>query len=263
MNTKEILTSSLDDLVFELRNKNYGAYILRRVYQKNVLFSSLIASSLFLIFVATPYLVALCETPEVVKVYDVGTVDLQSLKPEEPKPPVIVEPPPPIRSTIQFTEPQPTPDDQVTDNRVVTQDDLANLDISNQTQVGDSTGRDLSLDDTNTGPIVTEDNTVRTWVDQMPEFPGGQEELYKFLALNIRYPEIAAQNDIHGQVVIEFVVNKNGEIGEVKVIKGIGFGCDQEAIRVIKSMPHWKPGKQNGHEVNVSFRVPVKFVLAN
>ena len=95
----------------------------------------------------------------------------------------------------------------------------------------------------------------------MPEFPGGEAALNAYLAKNINYPQMAVDNEIQGKVIVEFVVGKDGSIRDAKLVKGIGFGCNEEAVRVIKNMPKWQAGKQNGREVNVSYRVPVKFIL--
>jgi protein TonB len=264
MQAKEIQNASMDDMVFEYRNKNYGAYILRKIYDKNITISSLVASGLFLIFIATPYILALSKGAPEEKKLDLSQVDLQQAPPQDPKepPPPIVEPPPPLKSTIQFTPPEPVPDEQVKENRVVTQDDLKDLDISNKTEQGDPNGVDRSLlDENNKGPVDVEDNSVQTYVEQMPEFPGGEAALMKYLHDHINYPPLAVENEIQGKVIIDFVVGKDGSISKITVAKSLGFGCDQEAVRVISTMPKWNPGKQNGRSVNVSYKVPVKFTL--
>ncbi len=98
-------------------------------------------------------------------------------------------------------------------------------------------------------------------VEQMPAFPGGQGALMKYLAEHIKYPELAKESGIQGRVFINFVVEPDGSIDQVKVLRGIGGGCDEEAVRVVKSMPRWIPGKQRGKPVRVSFNLPVKFAL--
>lgn len=98
-------------------------------------------------------------------------------------------------------------------------------------------------------------------VEQMPAFPGGQGALMKYLAEHIKYPELAKESGIQGRVFINFVVEPDGRIDHVKVLRGIGGGCDEEAVRVVKSMPRWVPGKQRGKPVRVSFNLPVKFAL--
>ncbi len=98
-------------------------------------------------------------------------------------------------------------------------------------------------------------------VEKMPSFPGGQVKLMNYLATHIKYPELAKESGIQGRVFINFVVEPNGSIDHVKVLRGIGGGCDEEAVRVVKSMPKWIPGKQRGKPVRVSFNLPVKFTL--
>jgi len=98
-------------------------------------------------------------------------------------------------------------------------------------------------------------------VEEMPEFPGGIAKLGDYLAKNIKYPQMARESGVQGKVFITFVVEPDGHVSNVKVVRGIGAGCDEEAVRVIKNMPKWKPGKQRGKAVRVSYNVPVNFKL--
>ena len=98
-------------------------------------------------------------------------------------------------------------------------------------------------------------------VESMPEFPGGEPALYKFLGENIKYPQMAKESGIQGRVFVTFVVEKNGSVTDVRVLRGIGGGCDEEAIRVVQNMPKWTPGKQRGKSVRVQYNLPVKFTL--
>jgi protein TonB len=111
-----------------------------------------------------------------------------------------------------------------------------------------------------------EENTneleVFTIVENMPEFPGGEAAMRKYIGKNIKYPNLARENKVEGTVYIQFVINQNGEISDVKILRGIGAGCDEEALRVIKKMPAWAPGKQRGKPVRVQFTLPVKFKLS-
>nr|WP_294943884.1 M56 family metallopeptidase [uncultured Mucilaginibacter sp.] len=102
---------------------------------------------------------------------------------------------------------------------------------------------------------------IFTAVEQQPGFPGGNEACAKYLSTNIRYPADARKNKVQGRVVTSFVVNKDGTIGDVKVLRGIGYGADEEAVRVIKNMPKWYPGMQNGRAVNVQYTLPISFTL--
>ncbi len=114
-------------------------------------------------------------------------------------------------------------------------------------------------------PEVIEEEVVEqeifTIVETMPSFPGGQEKLMHYLATNIKYPQIARESNVQGRVYISFVVEPDGSVSNVKVLRGIGAGCDEEAMRVVKAMPRWSPGKQRGKAVRVSYNLPVNFKL--
>lgn len=114
-------------------------------------------------------------------------------------------------------------------------------------------------------PEVEEEEVVEaevfTIVEEMPSYPGGDMKMYEYLGKNIKYPQIARESGIQGRVFVNFVVEPDGSVSNVKVLRGIGGGCDEEAIRVVKSMPKWKPGKQRGKAVRVSYTLPVVFKL--
>ncbi|PKP01265.1 MAG: energy transducer TonB [Bacteroidetes bacterium HGW-Bacteroidetes-9] len=103
---------------------------------------------------------------------------------------------------------------------------------------------------------------IFTVVEESPSFPGGDAARIKFLMDNMKYPQIARESSIQGTVYVTFVVEKNGNVTDVRVLRGIGGGCDEEAVRVIKAMPKWSPGKQRGKAVRVQFNMPIKFTLA-
>ena len=110
--------------------------------------------------------------------------------------------------------------------------------------------------------VVNEDeNQIFVFVEEYPEFPNGEENLYKYLGSNIKYPHDALENGIQGTVVVKFVVEKDGSISNVKAVRKIGGGCDEEAVRVVKRMPRWKPGKQSGKPVRTEFTLPIQFKL--
>ena len=117
---------------------------------------------------------------------------------------------------------------------------------------------------TDADEVLTEVNntdSVYKVVEVMPEYPGGIDALMKYLSENIKYPEIAKKESIQGRVFVNFVVEKSGKVNNVNIIRGIGGGCDEEAIRVISSMPDWKPGLENGKPVRVDYNIPIKFAL--
>ena len=101
---------------------------------------------------------------------------------------------------------------------------------------------------------------IFTVVEEMPSFPGGEAKLFEYLS-KIKYPAIARENGISGRVYVTFVVDKDGKIKDAKLLRGIGGGCDEEALRVVKSMPDWKPGRQNGRNVTVQYNLSVNFNL--
>lgn len=114
---------------------------------------------------------------------------------------------------------------------------------------------------TENGSIDTTDHNIYTIVEEMPSFPGGEKARDRFLAENINYPTKASKAGIQGTIYLQFVIDRNGSVKDVKVLRGIGGGCDEEAIRVIEMMPKWIPGKQNGKTVNVKFDMPIYFKL--
>ncbi|HKK10547.1 MAG TPA: energy transducer TonB [Bacteroidales bacterium] len=106
-----------------------------------------------------------------------------------------------------------------------------------------------------------EDDKIFIVVEEDPGFPGGEQARMQYLANNIEYPQLARENRIQGTVYVTFVVEKDGSVTDVRVLRGIGGGCDQEAIEVVKNMPKWKPGKQRGKPVRVQFNMPIRFTL--
>ena len=107
----------------------------------------------------------------------------------------------------------------------------------------------------------TSNDKVFEKVEDMPEFPGGEQAMMDFVAKNVQYPKEAMEKEISGRVLVGFIVEKDGSISETEVVKGIGGGCDEEAVRVVKAMPKWKPGKQDGKPVRVHFILPLTFKL--
>lgn len=119
---------------------------------------------------------------------------------------------------------------------------------------------------TNTNPTTIQTQTategeIYQIVEQMPTFPGGDKALSEFISINIRYPQAALDKGVQGRVFVSFVVEPDGSLSDVKATRGIGSGCDEEAVRVVKSMPKWEPGKQGGQAVRVSYNLPVNFKL--
>lgn len=102
---------------------------------------------------------------------------------------------------------------------------------------------------------------IFTGVEEMPQFPGGEKALYAYVTKQLKYPELAKENEIQGTVYVTFVIQVDGTITNPKVVRGIGGGCDEEAIRIVKGMPNWTPGKQGGKPVRVQYNLPIRFKL--
>lgn len=168
-----------------------------------------------------------------------------------------------IQTDVQEPPPPPPPEqpevttviEVVADDKEITNELHVTAEVTDETQNIQIT------------PVVIDDEEdvveeqIFTVVENDPEFPGGMEALYKYLGQNIKYPQLARDNGITGKVYVTFVVEKDGSIANPKVLRDIGGGCGQEAIRVVKSMPKWTPGKQRGKAVRVQFNLPVNFSL--
>jgi len=278
MEANKILTANMDDIVFDGRNKEYGAYVLRRSYEKNIRNGVIGGMFIFLLIVGIPFISNTIASlrGEVVEEEIIVSLELEApppLNPDEPPPPPppdIPPPPPPAKPTIRYTPPIVKADDEVVDEEPPPFiDDLADIAISTKTQEGSDDGVDLGiLDDYGDGPVappVVEapppKEQIFDRVEQMPQFGSGDKELLEYLSKNIKYPAIARENGIQGTVVVQFVVDKDGSIQSPQVVRSIGGGCDEEALRVVKGMPKWQPGKQQGREVKVKFTLPIRFRL--
>jgi len=156
--------------------------------------------------------------------------------------------------------PPPPPPKQVTQIKIVEDNVDVDEDIDLDVEADDETVVDEYVPPQEEDEDIKEDE-IFTVVESMPEFPGGMGALMKYLAENIKYPPLAKESGIQGRVFINFVVEPDGSISNVKVLRGIGGGCDEEAVRVVEAMPKWKPGMQRGKPVRVSYNLPVKFTL--
>lgn len=250
---------SLDEIVFKERNKEYGAYYLRKVYKKYTTRSLLISLGFLLLAVLVPFFIY--QQARSVNVEKSVAAEFTNIaKPPEEAPPPPPPPPPAeeLEQKVKFTAPIVTTD-SVEQGTVFNQDDLN----TETTNFAVDTNTTIVVD--NTDEVIEQvEMKVFTIVEEQPVFTGGDGEMFKFLTQNTKYPEVAKENNIQGIVFVEFVVNADGSISDVarKVgTKEVGAGCDEEAIRVIKMMPKWVPGKQSGKNVRVRVVLPVKFKL--
>lgn len=265
----DIFSDDWCDCCFEGRNKNYGAYVLRKLSNKRHLQALIIASTLFAVAILSPIIIKTIIPKAKERHVEVTTLADLKLEDNKPKEKIIEDlpPPPPLKSSIKFTPPVIKADKEVNDEELPkTQDELAESKLAISTAdvkgTDEESGKLIGEIDENKVNIAQEEEMKPFLiVEQMPYFPGGTEELMKFLKNTIQYPQMAMETGIQGTVIVQFVVNKDGKISNVKILRGIGGGCDEEAVRVVKSMPGWKPGKQNGVAVPVFFQLPIKFTL--
>ena len=276
MDTNKILQADVLDILFDNRNKAYGAYELRKNYHKRLKKSMMIVTTLLLITVSAPIVASMFDKPIVVDLPNdepriIKNVEVIIPKEPEPKVPEAkpLKPTDPV-NTIANTTPIIEVANEVNDADLPpTKEALKDAVSGIENKEGEGTEvLDLPNNDGEGTAVIPQepapnDNEIFDDVDvsQMPEFPGGEEELMRYLAQNIQYPKQALDGNTEGRVLIGFVVNKEGEIDDVKVLRSIGDGCDEEAVRVIHKMPKWKPGKNNGKLVNVFYNLPVTFQL--
>lgn len=260
MTNQEVFAAPMDEIVFEHRNKTYGAYILRKLYPKNVTKALIIAVIILLAGLAYPLAssyYAQKRSKYIEKAASAEFIDMDKPKEEAPPPPPPPPPPPAaLEQKVKFVAPIVTTEEVVED-----------ADIFNQDELSQTTNEAVAIEEivveTKVEVIEVEESKkeVFTIVEEMPAFPGGEAERNKFLAANIQYPQQATENGIQGTVYVSFVVDSKGNVTEVKILRGIGGGCDEEALRVVKMMPKWHPGKQNGKNVRVLFNMPIYFKL--
>lgn len=268
-NTPEV-SETLDEIIFEQRNKAYGAYALRLSYQKIIRQATLVGTSIFTLALLTPLLYAKWIPKDAERNLVITTMNLKTPEPPQkekvtpPEPPK-VEPQP--VATRRYVEPEIVPDDHATEEELIKQSDLNDVKIGSENVDGVKPDEaiEVIVDETVTKIAevveVEKEDAAFINVEQQPDFPGGLRELAKFLSNNMKYPLPAQRMSIEGKVALTFIVSKTGEISNIEVLKGIGFGCDEEAIRVVKLMPRWNPGKQSGRAVPVKFTLPITFAL--
>lgn len=261
------------ELIFKDRNKEYGAYDMRLDTPKRHNLATLIVIVVVILVITLPMLIKFI-TPEkenkivVNEVTTLAKLPEAEIKRNEELQPMMkpTTPPPPLKSTIKFTAPVIKKDEEVgEEDEIKSQDELAargNVAISIADVKGNDEidGQDIADFKDFVAPEVEEEE-VYIIVEQMPGFPGGEEALLKYISDHIEYPTMAVERGIEGRVTVRFVVNKDGYVQDVTVIRGAHELLDKEAVRVIQSLPRWNPGKQNGVAVAVYYNVPVNFTL--
>jgi protein TonB len=267
----DILNQQWIDVVFSGRNKNYGAYELRKDNPRNTNKALLIGVAAFVLLISFKTILNAIEgfipkADEKVKVTEV-VLPPPPVNEEVKPPPPPPEPPKPKVDQVRFPPPVVKPDNEVREKEPPTVKELEVADPGPKDQKGDPNAAitiDEPVGNADVKQVVEENpNQIFTAVEQVPTFPGGDAGFNKYLSKNIRYPAIARENNVQGRVIVQFVVEKDGSLTDIKVVRGIGSGCDEEAVRALKASPRWKPGIQNGRPVRVQYSVPVSFALAS
>lgn len=166
-----------------------------------------------------------------------------------------------IIQTKQEVKPPPPPPPRTVTVLNIVEDDV---EIEDEIEIDAEADMDTEIEEYI--PVEMDDDEIEeaeifTVVESMPKFPGGEGAMNKYLGKNIEYPQMARESGIHGRVFVTFVVETDGRVTDIKILRGIGGGCDEEALRVVKNMPRWDPGKQRGKPVRVQFNLPIKFTL--
>ena len=270
------------DIVFDGKNKEYGAYTLRQASVKRHNRAMIAVVVILAVVAALAFLVnTVIEKINEARPTDMIEQEMAAMVAEE----AVEEEPEPEQQRVEEQKPEALPeeilntvksseikivsDDQVTEE-IKSQDDLKNDDRAIGATDFDKGTDDINVVKEHKDEVIVEEKKpeppkkeeVFTAVEQMPTFPGGEAALMQYLSSHIKYPAAAAENGIQGRVVVQFVVTKNGSVGDVKVVKSKDPELDKEAVRVVKTLPKFNPGRMNGQAVSVWYTLPVNFKLA-
>ena len=270
----DLVSNEWTDLVFEGRNQAYGAYKLRKGTTKRNIWSIIIVALASVLLFLGLQLQKMAQANKTVEnTQAVELAKLQEKKKEakvekkeiiKTEPEKVVEQ---VKSSVKFTAPVIKKDEEVKEEDEIKLDEVEKSDkavgafnVQGNDEVG---GEVLKAKEEIKAPEPpkVEEEKVFDVVEQMPSFPGGNTALMKFLNENIHYPVVAQENGVQGRAVVSFVVERDGHITDVQIARSVDPSLDKEAQRVVKSMPKWIPGKQNGSAVRVKFNVPVSFRL--
>ncbi|MBQ0074945.1 MAG: energy transducer TonB [Prevotella sp.] len=274
----DLIENSWSDMMFENRNKEYGAYVLRRQTGRRNVLSMFIVLCVFIAVVV--FMVAksaydeyqaqhaamdqVTELSALTQQKKEAKVERKQLVKQEQVEKVVEK----VKSSVKFTAPVIKKDDEVKpEDELKSQDEIMNSKIAIgalNVEGNSEDGEVLKAKEViATEPVKPkeEENKVFDVVEQMPSYPGGMGALMQYLSSHIKYPVIAEENGIQGRVICTFVVERDGSITDVRIAKSVDPSLDKEAVRVVSSMPRWIPGKQNGSAVRVKYTLPVTFRL--
>lgn len=272
MEANKILSADVLDIIFEGKNKEYGAYNLRKTYQKRLVTALVITVGTIALILLINFLLNVLSNKTDNTAVVITDVSLSQVKKEPPPPPpppkAVLPPPPPAVATVKFTPPVIKKDNEVPPDTKppVVKDNVAISNVTNDIPPTKDAGvitPPVTPPGTNVVAAPTDDNQVFTKVEIDAGFPGGQGAWGVYLRKNLN-GEVATDNAAPAgtyRVVVQFIVSKDGSISDVHALTNIGYGMEEEAIRVIKEGPKWIPAQQNGHYVNAYRQQPVTFLV--
>lgn len=249
---------AFDDIVFENRNREYGAYKLRKKYSRNVVIALVLGIIIMGTAIITPYLNAKAAEKKEQRTERQVEIKMENLdQPTEAVAPPPPPPPPPQDVVQQARYVPPVVVDSVKPEEAVQlmTADQAQIEVQDAEVVEEVVviAEEVQEEEPEAEPFVV--------VEEMPMFPGGETELLKWIGENTQYPEVAKENNIQGKVIVRFCVTSKGTVDRVSILKGVDPELDKEAIRVVQTLPAFKPGKQGGKPVPVWYMVPINFTL--
>lgn len=276
---KQDRQEALIDVIFDGRNKSFGAYQLRKMYNERLFLAFLISTSLFILGVMTPTIKGLLFPAKIDPVIDlpkpttstlVNIIDIPAPKPQGGGGKKAI-----IPASTENNDPQkPIVEPIVTDEEAenIVMDENADPNATETDQSGSLDGGDGEGGDGpgtggdgpgfgGDGTGEADDDFIYDFLESNPEFPGGDDGLRKYLNNTIKYPKLARDYNVTGRVIVEFIIEKDGSVSSVKVLDPKGYGLDEESIRVVKNMPKWKPGIYNKEAVRFVYRLPIVYTL--
>ena len=253
---------NLDSIVFDKRNQNYGAYFLRKTYNLNVVRALFFALTIFSGVITIIFIAGRQHSDKTIGTDVTLEMDpnLLAKPPEKQELPELPE-----QQVAEQRVPTFTPPIIVTDTTEVTEDfgELIEATKDGVINENESEGPLVVIENPKEKEVIEPEIIEKafTFVELMPEFKGGEKAMYSWLGKQIVYPQIAKETGIQGTVIVTFVVEKDGSITNVQILRDIGGGCGEEALRIVKAMPNWEEGRQNNVPVRVQFTLPIKFIL--
>ena len=273
MAKSDITSKDWCELVFDQKNKDYGAYVLRQELPQRHLWGLLLTIGIAILIVLLPMLISLipeekADVEEYLQVTELATLEEAEIKDESFVQKVdLAPPPPPLASSIKFDVPLVVDDSQVTDNdNMRSQEDVARsrvaisiADIKGNDDVRGADIRDVRTVVVQADPKKVDEDRIYETVQQRASFPGGNPALYKWLGDNLVFPAMSLESNTQGTVNVRFVVSTTGAISNVQIVKSLDPYCDREALRVVQRMPNWTPARQDGVVVRSYFTLPIQF----